>query len=1128
MTDPLAPADPARSVAVFASAGTGKTWLLVARLLRLLLGGAEPDSILAITFTRKAATEIQQRLVERLEKWLSLDDGALAEELARIGVASPEENLARARALFETAQFSDPGVRVATFHSFFQELLRRFPLEAGAPAGFSIPQREQSARLHQAAEDLLFEEARRDPDGELAASMNAIIAEYPSLSELRRALEEFREHILEWRAFAGERGLAQLRAHLRDDVFGPDEEPPVRIADLETDIRRLASLLEKSGKTNRSHQAKAAAKLVAALEREGPESLERVRQLSDALHDPGEGELRSSLWPTAEKVQQRLGQDIDELMELLSIIPPQIHAALDRLLRRKSREINGHWYALVGRLADHYQRLKRDQGYLDFDDLLWFSNRLMDGGVEWVRYKLGQSFRHVLVDEFQDTDSLSWQTLRVFLDALEETGDGSAFIVGDTKQSIYQWRRANPEIQKEASAYLQSRLRAGGPISMDSSRRSAPVLIDFVNATFQAGGVFPLPGFTTHDALQKDLWGRVELLPPVEKKPRARPVPPDPSEPLRDPLTQPRPGAQSTHLERTADRIAERIQRIVEERTRIEDPGAGPRAAQFRDCMILVDRRTHVPQIEHALARREIPFARQSRQTLLQHLEVRDMQALLQFLVRPADDLSLAQVLRSPLYGVTDEELMELAETRTDSGLWRDRLEALAARKDPEHPLRRAAESFQEWRALVGRIPTHDLLDRVYFETDALRRYQGAWPGERGERAVSNLTRFIELTLEFDSGRYPSTAAFVHFIEEMRRGHIEGYDAPDLVSLKSSDQDDRVQILTVHAAKGLEAPIVVYVDLDKPREQGRLGELLIDWPADQDRPRRFLFRPRKEDMDSHSRECLEEARRKRKEEEINRAYVAFTRARQMLILCQHEELHQELRETTLGLFIGDDDTDGLALGPAPRAADPVTPPATPEPNHAGLDEPLKLPDAGTMPPSATRTSERPEDQESGNARPGALKRGVLIHALIETLETGEPGPDRIENLARGLGRPPEDPEIQGCLDEARRLVGDPTLDSIFRPDGRTRVYTEVPVLCDTEAGEGYGVIDRLLISPDQAWIIDFKSHATEDPKRLNEIAERYATQMSEYARFIRLVYPDRSTRCSLLFTRARQLREMSA
>ncbi len=1130
MADPLAPADPKKSVAVFASAGTGKTWLLVARILRLLLAGAPPDSILAITFTRKAAAEIQQRLTERLADWLALDDPDLIEDIGKIGVDKPEQYLDSARALFETVQFADQGIRIATFHSFFQELLQRFPLEAGVPAGFTIPQREQAARLHQAAEDQLFEEALRHPDGELAESLNVVMAEVPNLRELRRILEGVRTHTLEWRAFEGDFTLEQLRAHLRDEVFRLSEvSDRTRLPDAEPELQRLADLLDDSANSEGAHQARAAAKLRHGLDRREDGDLEQARRLNDALNNTETQETRSSLLPTSKAVQKRLGESkVEEINRLLSQWSPEVRKTMDGLLRQKACELNGHWYAVVGQLTENYQRLKQTYGYLDYDDLLWFANHLMSDGIEWVQYKLGQRFRHVLVDEFQDTDALSWQTLQIFLEALHETGDepGSAFIVGDTKQSIYQWRRANPEIQKEAGTYLQSHLQAAAPTSMDASRRSSKVIIDFVNAAFGEGGLFPLPDFPAHQTHLAGLWGRVELLPSISKETRAKPPEPDPNEPLRNPLTEPRPETHSTHIERMAGQIAERLRHLVDQRVAIDDREGGVRAARYRDCMILVNRRTHVPEIEHALARLEIPFARQSRQTLLNHLEVRDMQALLQCLLRPADDLHLVQVLRSPLYHVTDEELMDLARTGEASDRWVDRLEALAGQKEPGHPLRRAAKNFTAWRGQVGRIPTHDLLDRIYFETDALRCYRRAWPGERGERAVSNLIRFIELTLEFDSGRYPSTAAFVHFIEEMRCGRVEGYDAPDLVSLKSDDQDDRVQILTVHAAKGLEKPIVVYAELDKPKEQGKHGDILIDWPTGEARPRRFLFRPRTEDRDTCSQKCLDLIRQKRKAEDLNRAYVAFTRARQVLILCQYKDYYEAL----LKLFPDPPDpTSGLlARGPGPTSLTADAPPSlqTPEPDCTGLGELFTLP--GTASPSRIGDPE-PDEAESADGllqRQRALERGQALHALIERLETGEPDRAELERLAHDAHRTPEDPDFRSWLDEARRVVADPELDPVFRPGPQTHVHTEVPVLCRTESGEGFGIIDRLLLSPGVAWVIDFKSHATEDPEQLAGIAERYTAQMNEYARFIRIVYPGRAVRCSLLFTRSRRLHDM--
>ena len=1130
MADPLVPVDPRKSFAVFASAGTGKTWLLVARILRLLLAGTPPDSILAITFTRKAAAEIQQKLTERLEEWLHLDDQGLTRNLEQIGLDAPEQYLTQARALFEAVQFDDRGIRIATFHSFFQDLLQRFPMEAGIPARFTIPQREQLARLCQASEDGLFEAVQRAPHGALSKSMGVIMAEIPSLSELRRILAEFQAHMLEWRAFDEGMTAEQICAHLRDEVFCLDHESElIDMSEVKPDLYRLVDLLKQSGASERSFPAKSAARLLHAAEHGEAGRFNQLRQINGVLNDPEQMSPRDSLWPGSKAAQKRLGTSgTEELEVLLGHLHSRFLRALDWQLREKSCALNGHWYNVVRQLTENYQNLKRIHGEMDYDDLLWFSNRLMNGSGEWVQYKLGQRFRHVLVDEFQDTDPLSWQTLKVFLDALHETDEspGSAFIVGDTKQSIYQWRRANPEVQKAADAYLQAHLRAGAHVSMDSSRRSAKVIVDFVNAAFCERGVFPLPGFSPHRTYLTDMWGRVELLPLVPKESPRKAPQAGSGEPLRDPL-QPRPEAHATHIEEMADQIAERIQQIVEQRFAIAERSGGTRAARFRDCMILVNRRTHVPQIERALSQRGILFARQSRQTLLNHLEVRDMHALLQFLIRPADDLHLVQVLRSPLYCITDEELMDLASLSIKPGYWIDRLEHLADEKEPGHPLRRAAGHFRAWRKQVGRIPTHDLLDRIYFETDALRCYQRAWPDERGERAASNLVRFIELTLEFDSGRYPSTAAFVHFIEEMRCGRVEGFDAPDPVSLKSDDQDDRVQILTVHAAKGMERPIVIYAELSKPPKRGRVGNILLDWPADKNRPQRFLFRPHKEDMDSSSRQCLEAMRQKRQAEEHNLAYVAFTRARQMLILCQHEERHGLLQ----GLFPPSSGVEPgrLACGPEPTSlpSETASLPSAPEPDTTGLDRPINLPDIED--PSEVGALGAEDGFERAGEAPhnrDGRERGIVIHAMLSMLQGGEPDPGSIAKLARGRNHSPQDPDFQRWLDEARQTVGDPRLAAVFRPDPRTRVFVEIPVVCRIGEDERFGIIDRLLVSSSQVWIIDFKTHPSETAEEQRRLAGHYAKQMGEYARYIRIIYPGRAIRCSLLFTRNRQLHDL--
>ena len=1133
-----APVPALRSEVVAASAGTGKTWQLTTRILRLLLDGAEPPSILAITFTKKAAAEIRARVLKFPTGWMQLDDAELARSLRDIGLEidperPPPERLAVARGLYEQLQFAEQDLRIMTFDAFFQDLLQRFPLEADIPVGYQILSEDRADRLQRAAIDLLLEEATRRPDGELGRSMRFLEDCAPSLTQLREYFRNFLMCSLEWRVFEDGRKLEALHQELDETFFGPDfppdplEDPAMGLAFEDQLLGRLAELLHKSGLSDDSNQAKAAAKLQHVLERPEAPVLERLQRIHGALFND-DGDPRSSVFGLSKTARQRLGADAGEYEELLHHYRALVPDALDWHLRRRNHLLNQHWYCLGARLVARHQEIKRQSGQIDFDDQRLAARRLMQGGIEWVQYKLSQQFRHILVDEFQDTDDLSWQILLPFLEALREAADESgpcdrsAFIVGDVKQSIYQWRRANPELQAEASRYLIQNLNAR-ETTLNASHRSANAIIQLVNACFGEGGCFAntLPNFQPHETHREKLWGRVELM-PVPKP--AAPAAKEPTgDELRNPLTAPRPERGDNEIAEQADQLAAQVQALLESNIGIENPETGEMRRIHRyDILILIRNRTYLPQIEHELTRRGIPFARQSRQTLLSHLEVLDLLALLKVLTYPADDLSLAQVLRSPLYCAGDRDLAALAAA--GSGPWYERLRR-AAGTNATHPLRRAADDLERWRRLVGRIPTHDLLDRVYFEADVLRRYRIALPDETGAQAVSNLTRFLELALELDSGRYPSTPAFVQYLEDMRAGRIQASDAPDLIP--AGARDDRVRILTVHAAKGLESPVVFYTVLKKPRRMEKAGNVLIDWPAGEPRPRTFLCRPGKNEMDSLSKRCLEAARAKRDVEIHNQDYVAFTRARQLLVLCVYGEMREELATAfaRLGPAGASEPGDSLAFetGEPAAAIEPATPPE-PALDLDGLDRPVA--------PAAEPPGDG-EESGDGEAAARARARGTLIHALLELLDGGEPAAAVLERIARGQNLDVGDEIFRDCLREARAVLAEPALAAVFRPDAAVRVYREAPIggwaSGDGAAGPDFGIVDRLHVGPQDIWVIDFKSHAAEDPGELEKIAqsEIYAEQMGRYARILRAAYPERPVRCSLLFTRSRTLRDVA-
>ncbi|MFP5505223.1 MAG: UvrD-helicase domain-containing protein, partial [Gammaproteobacteria bacterium] len=487
--DPLLATEPARHASVHASAGTGKTWLLVTRLLRLLLAGAAPASILAVTFTRKAAAEMLQRLNERLAALAAGSDADVDAALRQIGIAPDAAVRARVRRLYETLLFEPLALRATTFHAFCQEILQRFPVEAAVPPGFELLDGE--AELIDEAWGALYAEATLTPDGPLAQTLETLFDAGGGLSGTRQALNSFLAQRIDWWAFTQDR--SEALAHAEDsarELYGiaPDHDPA---ADFFTPAQRavlgeFAALLGRHAiKSNQEHQQciDAALALYAA---DAAAALELAARA--LLTQSGEPRKRKS----SKAQESSLGAEGSaRLLELHEQLCAELLETRDRLARQASLALTCAWYRAGQRLLEHYQRIKREQRVLDFADLEWHAYRLLNGSEQahWVQYKLDARIDHFLIDEFQDTNPTQWRLLLPLLDELAAGGSErarSVFLVGDAKQSIYRFRRADARLLETASRWLEERLGAHR-FSLESSRRSAPAIIDGVNRAFADG-----------------------------------------------------------------------------------------------------------------------------------------------------------------------------------------------------------------------------------------------------------------------------------------------------------------------------------------------------------------------------------------------------------------------------------------------------------------------------------------------------------------------------------------------------------------------------------------------------------------------------------------------------------------
>lgn len=1099
--------DPQRSVSVSASAGSGKTWQLVSRIVRLLLDGAEPGGILALTFTRKAAAEMRERVEARLRELAYADDRTLDALLQQIDLSPTDALRERARRLHETLLHAPFALRAQTLHVFCHELLSRFPLEAGVPAGYTLTENERE--LRDAAVSALMQRIRQQPDGPDARALAVWIASGASESTILGWLHGFIERRSDWWAYthgcAGDAvadATDRLAAQLGID---PDDDRPPTAAldhpDIDRAITELHALLLAAAGVGRLKADMVAPALAA-----GGDA--RFAALRSALLT-GDGSRRSlsqkkaisdSAWQSFLHAYGFLADQIDAI--------EAVRRRRDTWLRTAAGYRLGD--RLLQALAAELQRTQQ----LTFADLEWRSYRLLTDSdqADWLRYKLDQRIDHLMLDEFQDTNPTQWQLLRPILDEMSAGNPErvrTAFIVGDAKQSIYGFRRANPELLGSAAQFLQQQL-GGAPMPLNDSRRSAPAVIDFVNALF-SGPDGEAIAFQPHGTHLKSDWGAVEVAPLVLADTPAAVAGDDAA--LRNPLTTPRPVAEDLRLQREADGVAARIKALVAARLPVSEHGRA-RPLDWGDVMILARQRTHLPAIEQALAAAGIPFIGASKGTLLGTLPVRDLMALLRFLDVPQRDLDLAQLLRSPLFEAGDADLMQLAAARDRGPHWWARLLALDGDGQASAALGRAAGLISRWQREARRLPAHDLLDRIACDTDLIRRYEDALPNDGRVRA--NVGAFLQLVLDADQGRYPTLGRLNQRLEQLADA---ARDAPSEAPPAASD--GQVRVLTIHAAKGLEAPAVFLVN-SAPAANHRHGGWQVEWPSDAATPSHFLLAANADDRDTLSAQLIDARRARESREALNLLYVAVTRARQYLFVSAFESSkagpepswHERCLRAAQALPASAEPLPGAPAGVTaarqgrfPAVVDPpaAAAVATPEPR---LRRPLRPAPTPIWTPS-----------QSGEARdPDAVTRGRAIHWLLQQSANGRrPRSETLPaKLAAVLGEDIDASLVPGWQAEADAVLAAPPLSMLFDQTQLQRAWNEVPVQWQAADGSArHGVLDRLIDDGHWLTIIDYKTAPRPNAALL---VDRYREQLAAYLDAIGTVFPGRPIRAGLLLT----------
>ncbi len=1121
------PSDPAINATVSASAGTGKTYLLVTRIIRLLLNGARPGGILALTFTRKAAAEMRQRLHQRLQALAACDEQALSDELESIGVSPSDEVLTRAGTLYEEILLSTQPLRIATFHAFCQELLRRFPLEAGVPPGYELL--ETTGIMESTAWDALFLEATKQPDSPTAKALEILFDACNSLYSTRQALMNgFLAHRSDWWAFTENRkDPVEYASGCLKKLLKPKDNP---LADFFTDTRceELSFFSELLSKHITKKNAESAAQIQLALDRQH-DLPERFDACQHAFLSKEMKPLQRKLTQVLEK---KLGsKDAETFVDLHQRLSEAILETHDRYLSMQAYTINQAWYRAGERLLYHYQRIKQEQSSLDFADLEWATYQLLHqpDHALWVQYKLDQKIDHLLIDEFQDTNPTQWQLILPLLEEIaagDNARERSVFLVGDTKQSIYSFRRANPQLQHTAGEWLQQNLQAEN-FPLSRSWRSAPAIIQCLNFLFNETVLGSrLPQYQEHSTHRDNLWGRVEILPLIQTD--NNDTEDDLSNTplrLRNPLTEaPETGESDTHY-REGLQIATRIRELIDQHYTIKRDGEDA-LLDYADILVLFRNRTHIAEYERAFIDTEIPFLGAEKGALLDSLEVQDIEALLNILITPFNNLALAQVLRSPVFSASDDDLIQLARC-DQSNIWSEKLTYLTEQQNASPPLQRAADLLKRWRTLLGQLPIHDLLDRIYQEGNIIQRYQQAVPVTLVANVTANLNTILEMALHADSGRYPSIARFLATLKNLRASASDRPDTPP-----APGQHGKIKLLTVHAAKGLEALVVFLADTATQHSRHDSYNALVDWPHSNAQPQNILLYTGKKNSPAVIEKLHDAHTDAQLTEQVNLLYVALSRAQHMLVIsgavtgkrepdpaCWYRKIadamEAHVQQLPDGEWVLSNGTPETAPKQQAETRQTVTSDQTEQ------EPPVQLPDTcGNIIPSSaapehTAQLQKTSDPEHDDSH--ARQRGIVIHKLLEKL--AHPDPVHQIDLEPYLSYKVDRQALSGWQHEVEQLLQMKKFDFLFNPDCYEQAYKEVPITYKAAGGRQVnGIIDRLVVNDDRVWVIDYKTHPISDDSEIDALLEHYRGQLVYYVDGIRQLWPDKQVTAGLLFT----------
>jgi len=1141
-------ADPATSAWVSANAGSGKTHVLAQRVIRLLLSGTDPSRILCLTYTRAAAANMANRVFSTLSEWTALPDAELAERITALEGTQPgSTTMRRARRLFAEALETPGGLKIQTIHAFCEWVLHQFPLEANIAAHFEMLDPQMEAALFAATRRDMISGAGAADGGELAEAF-ATVLERGGEAGLDALLGEIVRKRDGLRAFIGQVGGDGSGFVALFDAFGfaPGETPAGIAAGLwplpgfaPTYLETLALACRQLGAA-RTHDSLVTDAQTAFAE---ADPLRRLGLLAKAFLG-GKGEPYKPGWLFGKAL---LGQ-MPDLPERYLEAAEAIMATADRVALLSMLEGTRAALTVADWLIARYEQVKRGRGFLDFNDLITRTVGLLaraDAGP-WVQYKLDQGIDHILLDEAQDTSPDQWEVVKRlagdFFAGLgaREGVPRTIFAVGDEKQSIYSFQGAAPDSFHDSRTLFAANARGGGAAFADlkltwSFRSTGDVLgaVDRVFADPAARrGISHDPDPLDHKPIRNDAPGYVEIWPSLGAEQVEEP----------DDWTLPVNHASAPAV-RLAETIAATIRHWLRTGETLEGKGRKLRAG---DVVVLVRKRDRfVHALAKSLKEKNIPVAGADRLSLPAHIAVQDLIALGRFLLQPHDDLSLAAALRSPIFDVSEGTLFDLASGR-ERGV--SLIDSLRVKAGSDTALAAIAAQLDGWANEAAFRPVFEFYASL-LARDGVRRKMIA---RLGPEAGDILDEFLNFALAEERTGLPGLDAFLSTLE----------NASPEIKREMDQTRDEVRIMTVHAAKGLEAPVVFLVDSGAaPFSDQHLPRLMpFDPPAGAEwRGKGYLWRSASDVANGFSRGAAERARQLADDEYRRLLYVGMTRAEDRLIVAGYhgkrepsdatwhalvwralvdapetgelphpvtgESVHR-FRATALSPLVGEAETTDHApadFGPVPATL------FKPLPELEDLPKPLSPSGASALVEAEKEPVADPRSPVlDAEVEPGfAVQRGLAVHKLLQMLP-GLAGEMRPDAARRYLGRAGAGwPEIERdkALAAVEAILTDRRFAPLFAPGSRAEVSIVGTIDLKGKSRAVAGKIDRLAVTGSDVMIVDFKTNRPA-PAALEAVPPAYILQLALYRALLKPLYPGKAVRAALLFTEAPGLIEL--